>query len=268
MARNLITIRLLGAEQDGGDVRLSELIDQLEAFSDALRQTEKALSGKSNAFVYYKVVDLTHKSPATIVLEPVAPPSSPVSGNAVRKNFISAVRMIRNKRQAPHASNLAMLESYKFLSERANRIQRVEVVETPNKVIPIDSIFSKQVDEIIGPDTFSFGSVSGKLEALNFHRTLKFFIFPTIGPHRISCDFKPYLREDVKRALDSYVTIEGRLRYKQMEKYPYAIDAKKIEIHEPDKDLPTLHELRGITPNSTGGVSAEDFVRSLRDANW
>ena len=44
MARDLITIRLMGSEKDGGHVRLSEFIDQLEAFIEALRQTERILS--------------------------------------------------------------------------------------------------------------------------------------------------------------------------------------------------------------------------------
>lgn len=268
MPRDLITIRLMGSEKDGGHVRLSEFIDQLEAFSEALRQTERALSGKNSAYIYYRIVDLTHNSPATIVLEPVAPPSAPVSAKAVRKNFITGVREIRNKRQAPFGANLAMMESYKSLSAKVNRIERVELVESPTKVIPIDSVFSKQVDEIIGPDTFSFGSVSGKLEALNFHKTLKFFIFPTVGAQRISCEFKPNLREKVKLGLDHYVTIEGRLRYKQMDQFPYAIDAKDIDVHEDDAQLPTLHDLRGISPNSTEGMSAEEFVRSIRNANW
>jgi hypothetical protein len=267
MARELITIRLLGSEKDGGHVRLSEFIAQLDAFSEALRQTERALSGKNSAQIYYRIVDLSHRSPATIVLEAVAPPSSTVSAKAVKTNFISGVKGIRDQRKAPAGANLAMMESYRSLSPKPNRIE-VELVESPKKVIPIDSVFSRQVDEIIGPDSFSFGSISGKLEALNFHNTLKFFIFPTVGAQRISCDFKPNLRGEVKLGLDHYVTIEGRLRYKQMDRFPYAIDAKKIDVHEDDSALPTLHDLRGIAPNSTEGMSAEEFVRSLRNANW
>ena len=264
-----ITIRLLGSEKDGGDVRLSDFIDQLDAFAEALRQTERALSGQSQTFIYYKVVDLTHNSPATIVLEAVARDRSPVTPNAVTNNFINGVRSIRNKKRAPQGADLAMMRAYKALasSEKKN-IQRVEIVETPSKVISIDSVFSKQVEEIIGPDIYSIGSVSGRLESINLHNTLRFAIFPSIGPTRISCEFRPALRPQVKSALDHYVTISGRLRYKQMDKFPYAIDAKEIDIHEPDADLPSLHSIRGITTDSMEGQSAEEFVRSIRDANW
>jgi hypothetical protein len=262
MAKNRITIRLVGSAKDGGDVRLSEFIEQLEAFSEVLRQTERALSGRNSNFIYYKVVDLTHQSPATVVLEPVARNSSPVTPRALKNNFIAGVNAIR-KKKAPHGADLAMMESYRALSAPKRNIERVEVVETPNKIIPIDSAFSKQVDEIIGPDIYSFGSVSGRLESVNLHNTLKFVIFPAVGPQRISCEFRPDLRVKVKTALDNFVTISGRLRYKKMDRYPYAIDAKEVDIHEQNSDLPTLHDLRGVSSNSTEGMSAEEFVRSI-----
>jgi hypothetical protein len=269
MAKNRITIRLVGSERDGGDVRLSEFIAQLEAFSEVLKQTERALSGRTSNFIYYKVVDLTHSSPATVVLEPVARNASPVTPHAVTHNFLAGVRAIRRKK-APQGADLAMMESYRALSNVSlkHNIQRVEIVETTKKVIPIDSVFSEKVDEIIGPDIYSFGTLSGRLESINLHNTLKFVIYPVVGPQKITCEFKSQLRAKVKAALDNYVTISGRLRYKQMDKYPYAIDAKDIDLHELHSDLPTLHDLRGISSNSTEGMSAEEFVRSIRNANW
>ena len=264
---NRITIRLLGSARDGGDVRLSEFIEQLEALSEVLRQTERALSGKNSNFIYYKIVDLTHNSPATVVLEPVARPASPVTPRAVTNNFFAGVRAIKEKK-APHGADLAMMESYRALAAPKRDFQRVEILETAKKILPIDSAFSKQVEEIIGPDIYSFGSISGRLERVNFHNALRFVVFPAVGPERIACEFRPDLRKRVKEALDNYVTVTGRFRYKKMDKFPYAIDAKDIDIHEPDDELPTLHSLRGLAPNSTEGMSAEEFVRSIRDANW
>lgn len=269
MANKRITIRLVGSDKDGGDVRLSEFIEKLEEFSDALRQTERALSGLSSNFIYYKVVNLTHTSPATVTLEAVARPSAPVSPRIVTNNFIAGIRSIRNKRAAPSVADLPMLQSYKALVIAPNRqIQRVEIVETAKKIIPIDSVFARQVDEIIGPDVYSFGEISGRLESVNLHNTLKCVIFPSVGPQKVACDFKPELRAKVKAALDNYVTISGRLRYKQIDKFPYAIDAKDIDIHEVHEELPKMNDIRGISIKSTEGQSAEDFVRSIRNANW
>ena len=269
MANTRITIRLVGSEKDGGDVRLSEFLAQLEAFSDALRITERALSGQDRNYIYYKVVDLTHQSPATITLEGVAKPTAPVKPRAVTRSFLQGVRAIRNQRKPPQSADLAMLQAYRALSIPANRtIERIEIVETPKKIIPIDSAFAQRVDDIIGPDFYSFGEIAGRLEAVNLHNVLRCVIFPTVGPKKVTCEFKPEKRAEVKAALDNYVTVSGRLRYKQIDKFPYAIDAKDIDVHEPLEGLPKLNDLRGVSPNSTEGMSAEDFVRSVRDANW
>jgi hypothetical protein len=269
LANKRITIRLQGSEKDGGDVRLSEFIRQLEAFSEALRQTERALSGLSDNYVYYKVVGLTHNSPATIVLEGVARRKSPVAPYRVMNGFVSGIKGIRNKRRPPQGADLGMLKSYQALAAPQNKhIQSIEIIEPDQKVIPIDSAFSKQVEDIIGPDIFSYGSISGRLERVNFHNTRKFEIFPTVGAQKVTCVFKPELRRQVKDALDNYVTISGRLRYKQWDKHPYAIDAKSIDVHEEHALLPGLHDLRGTSPKFEEGMSSEEFVRSIRDANW
>lgn len=269
MATKRITIRLVGSEEDGGDVLLSDFLSQLEAFSDALRQTERALTRRDKNFIYYKVVDLTHNSPATITLEAVARPSAPIKPHEFTSSFIRGVRSIRNQRKAPATADLAMLESYRDLAAPASgKIRRVEIVETAKKVIPIDSAFTRQVEEIIGPDAYSYGDISGRLEAVNLHNMLKCVIYPPVGPRKVACTFKPDMRAKVKQALDTYVTISGRLKYKQVDRYPYAIDGKEIDIHEAASDLPSLDDLRGISPNSTEGMSAEEFVRSIRDANW
>ncbi len=148
------------------------------------------------------------------------------------------------------------------------KIERVEIVERNNKIIPIDSYFTEKVEQVIGPDTFAFGSISGRLERVNLHNAHRFEIFPTVGPKRVVCLFKDPLLPKVKLALNSYVTVSGRLRYKMWDKFPHAIDAKDVDPHQADNTLPTFDELRGIAPRSTADMSAEDFVRLIRDANW
>ena len=40
---------------------------------------------------------------------------------------------------------------------------------------------------------------------------------------------------------------------------------EKLEVHPPDKKLPRLADLKGISPKCTGTMSSVDFVRALRD---
>lgn len=264
-----ITIRFVGSAKDGGDVRLSEFIEQLEAFKDALKQTERILSGSDHQSVYYKIVGLSHNSPAEMTLEAVAPPKAPVSASALTTKFVSSLRQIRSRKIPPANSDLVSLESYRKLTVPLQKnLQAVEVFEQKGKVVPIDCIFTERIDQIIGPDTVASGSLAGRLERVNFHNSLTFDIYPSVGPQRVRCVFQPELKEKVKRALDGYCTVTGKLRYKQWDQYPYRIDAHNIDTHENNANLPTLHDLRGLARDSTGRMSAEDFVRSIRNGNW
>jgi hypothetical protein len=66
--------------------------------------------------------------------------------------------------------------------------------------------------------------------------------------------------------LDRYVCVNGKLRYKRLEDFPYAIDAEEIEIMPFDDELPNLFDIRGIAPNLTSGRTTEDFLEAIRDA--
>jgi hypothetical protein len=189
----------------------------------------------------------------------------------VVRTFKSDLRAL-SKRKPPKKADLEVLESYGEIASPFQRnLRRVEVVESKSKVIPIDNTFSEKVEHVIGPDSFAYGSIAGRLERVNLHNVSKFQIFPTVGARRVTCDFRPgdlRLRAQVKQALDTYVTVHGRLRYKKWDQYPHAIDAKSIDIHESPGELPSLNDLRGVAPDATGDVSAEEFVRTIRDANW
>jgi hypothetical protein len=63
--------------------------------------------------------------------------------------------------------------------------------------------------------------------------------------------------------VDKYVTVFGRLRYKTWDRYPYAITADDIEVH--DVAATTLDDLKGIAPHATGNLTTQEFVDRLND---
>lgn len=264
-----ITIEFKGSDADAGDVRLSEFLEQLEAVKEALKQTERVVSGRPDQHIYYKIVDLSHSSPSRVVLEPVYPVDKVLrkSLSVVPDALTSSIRVLQFGRKPPARADLAMLESYKTLGASRN-LKEMTISTSPQKVVSINQGFSERVERAIGPDIFAPGSISGRLERVNLHNTRSFDIFPPIGPPKIRCHFEEADRAKVKNALDNFVTVKGRLRYKTWDKHPHAIDVKFIDIHEPDADLPMMDDLRGIAPDATGGLSSEDFVRTIRENNW
>ena len=263
MAR--ITVTIEGSSEDSGHVRLTEFIKQLEAVRTSLKQTERLVSDSDTPSLYYRIVELTYSSPVRIVIEPASSdPNSNGLGDRTVKRFVTNLRQVSNGRR-PAQVDLSALQSYQNLTSMLK--QHVGKVEIRNgdKPVIIDNKFAKRIAKIIGPDEIAKGSVSGMLEWLNLHNANRFHIYPTVGPQKVDCDFPANLRPKVIEAVDKYVQVFGGLRYKHLEKFPYAVNVEHIEVLPDEKDLPTLYDLRGIAPDATGDLSAADFVRALRD---
>lgn len=266
-----ITLTLEGSRTDQGHVRLSDLVEELEALKEALRQTERSMFANEPNQVYYRIVDASHSSPLKLVLEPVPvrpDRTSRARAKRVTSAFVGSMRQIK-KRKRPDNADLPMLESFRDLGNTLGKnVERIEISDSRGKVIPIDRAFQERISDVIGPDEFAIGSISGKLEKLNLHNTSRFEIFPTIGPKRVVCIFDEKDLEDVRKAVKRYVTVTGRIRYKQWAEFPHAIDMKHLDIHEMEADLPSINDIRGIAPNASNGLRSEDFVRQVRDEEW
>ncbi len=272
MAARRITIKVLGAEEDRGHVRLSEFIRQLDVIRAALRQTERHLAGSDESLVYWRVVDLRHESPATVVLEDV-----PVrrKGNAqtipprVVERFVHDLGEIRAGHAIPRKErDLALLESYRDVAGLVDRNVQTLTITGAKRTVKITPKFKDNLERIIGPDESAQGSISGVLEAINLHNALKFQIYPVVGASRVLCHFAEAQKAQVIAGLDKYVRVTGRVLYKSWSQHPHAVHVDQVEIFPPDDELPTLHSLRGTAPDATSGVPADVFIRERRDAEW
>lgn len=132
--------------------------------------------------------------------------------------------------------------------------------------IPVTRELEHRIDQIIGPDILAEGTIAGDLETVNVHNRSTFYIYPTVGPKKVLCNFPVHLFEAVKLGLKQYVSVSGKLRYKAREPFPYAIDVTDIEINPPGNELPSLWDLRGIEEHATGDVDSVAFIRAMRDA--
>ena len=274
MAGNNITIRLEGVPQENGHVKLTVLIKQLEALRDALVNTERTITGSDTSTVYYRVVGLSHSSPAQITLEPVTIKKKSVPKKrqrdyrgAINRRLFSNLKAIRNNKM-PANTDLAALESYKELSAPLGReLLKIDILNGRNSVA-IDNNFSNGINTVVGEEKVMTGSITGVLDILNLHNTNKFTLHPIIGAPRITGEFPNSLKEEVKNSIEKYVRVYGELYYKTKHPHPYKIDAQKIEIvtlRDP-KELTT--RLKGSVTNVPMDIPSDEFIHSQRSANW
>ena len=269
MANKKIRIQLTGSPGDNEDVRLDDFIQQLHAVEKALRETERLISGHEQVSIGYKVVGLSRSSPSSVELEPVPLKGSlPQYTDAVVDNFSNELELIKQKGELIGEPELERLHTYRELgSRKENLITRLRI-SVGLRHITIDHMFQEKLNNILGPDELIGGSVSGMLEALNFHNTNKFTLYPFLGARKVFGTFTQQLRPKVKDAVGNYVTVIGELRYKQWSAFPHGIIADDLDIHPPESELPTLTELRGAFAGVTGDLNSVEYIDNIRNASW
>jgi len=274
MAGKRITIALEGDLDDRGDVRLPALIEQLQSFKRALSYAEShAAAGGKKPSVEYRLVDL-HHSEAAFTFEAFPEDALDDRTGAVIYEFRTRLKQIQSG-QVPDDVSIEELEAYQELAPTPERrIRRVDVTfDAPAALAKVETIqmtleFRQQVAELIGPEEFAWGTMTGRLEALNLHEKNLFYLYPPVGPSRVTCMFKREIREDVKLAVDHYVEVAGKLHYKRRSKFAQRMsDVYSVEVLDTDNDRPRLSELRGIAPDVTGGIDTREFVDTL-DEEW
>jgi hypothetical protein len=265
MEQNSFKIQITGAFEDNEHVRLTDFIEQLNAIKETLNELDKKLSKTSTTTVDYKIVDLSHSSPSSVVLEAI--PLDPNNNNTVQiiDRFFEGIEKI-NSGTAPEDFDSNMLERFgKIGKSYKRRINRVMFFRNSTSV-QIGETFEAKIKQIVGEDKLYDGSVEGTLEMINLHRGVnKFNIYPIIGVQKITCHFPNKLLKDAISSVGRYINVTGKLIYKERDKFPYKIDVQSIEIYPEENELPNIFDLRGIAPDMIGNISSEEFVRRGRD---
>ena len=265
MAKNRLQVTVEGDPKDHGHVRLSDFLKQLEAVRKALRRTEELFQGEERNPVYYRIIGARHKSPLTVTLEAVADKSPDLPPKVVGK-FLDSIKQIRQSGTIPKDFDYPTAEAYREIVGPQHNYVASLVIANSRRRFVIDHKYEEGIAKAIGPDEFTEGSITGTLDTLKLHNTTAFEVFPTIGPKRVVCHFPAHLKEKVKQALERYVCVYGKLRYKHWDRFPHAVDAVDLEIYPPEEELPTLSELRGMAPDLTDGLGEQEFLEKVRDA--
>jgi len=266
-----IVLTIVGLAEDNGDVEFKSFLEQLELVRRAIHETKRIIfnDDENKKIAYFKVTDLSHQSPAKIVLEAV--PYSVETTNQTEElvnEFFNSLSEIEQGR-LPKRFDFEAIDAFREMSRPVNNkkidlftISRNGDVHTNINEFPI------KIDAILGPDVLEYGSAKGRLEYLNLHeRANIFYIYSTHELPKIKCRFPSKLRADVIKAIDKYVTVYGTKKFKpNIKSYnPYEILVDNVVIHPDVNELPKLIDLFGTAPDATGDKSSEEFVRGIRD---
>lgn len=263
----VLRLHMEGVDELGGDVRLGAFIDKLAAFKAALAETENLVSREGSPSVDFVVSELSHSSPAMVGVLPISLADHGQQAKRVADSFVTFLGEVRN-RTARVDSDRARLVGHlrKLVAGVGERFERLWIDGPGIAPIPLDDVVAKALDDALPDVRREFGTVKGVVKRYSGVGKQPYFkVVPPVGGVEIKCIFPPDLLGLAAASVERNATVEGELKSYEDDLWPHEVRVRHIEIHPFDSNLPTLSELAGSAPDSTGELSAAQFVRELRN---
>ena len=260
-----IELVIEGLSEEGGRVRLSTFMSQLQHLSAVLSKLAKdANDGKQGS--EFQIVGLSYASPYRVVLEPKPHPSRPFAGHQVVSRLVEVARSFEST-ESLIGMDADLLEDFKALAKPVGKDIKNTAIFFNGTVLDLTPKIALRVEEALAIDEECDGFIEGMLEQINLHHGANtFHIYPDVGPKKVTCHFPVVLIDEAIAAVGRRVEVIGSLKYRLGAPFPHQITVTGVEAIPSDYELPDWDDLRGRAPDATGQLSSEAFVRELRDA--
>lgn len=264
MATDTRHVRLIleGLASEDGHVPFATFLQELQHLRAAL----KAVGGPRRG-VGYRVVELSHASPAIVGLESVQTAGHEPTSDTAILDLGRLLSDIEEEDAEPGEHAPAAVTNLIQMTHPVGRRVASAKLDVAGRTFNLGLSFRERGERLLAPEEHYDGAIRGMLEAINIHEGAnRFWIYPDIGPSRVSCHFVRELEETALGAVGRFVEVRGVFYRKLVARFPHRAEVKVMEVYPPEEELPTLEELRGAVPGVTGDLSAEEFVRRIRDA--
>lgn len=261
-----IAFSLEGFPEDGGHVDFSVFAAQVRRLSDILEHIDNLRPYGTGKKIRYRVVRLSHSSPATIFLQPVLEEHELNDPDNGVNTFISIVNCINSNGELPPWVDRPLLKKIRSLNKPVGRSVCRSWLRFAGQEIAFSRDTSDRIRTILTWIEVAEGSLKGRVEAIYLHRGCNvFYLYPESDYPRVTCHFPAKMREESLSAIDNLAIVTGRMEYKRGSISPHKVQVREIDVIRDPDSLPTLKDLRGIAPDLTGGLNSVDYVRRVRN---
>lgn len=256
-SRVKLTIHPSGGDEK--DVLAGDFLKQVTALRDLV-----LLSVTDGAAVDTKIVGLSRNSPAAIEIAPFWKADSKPIGMA---SYFESIGVVLDKGLAPRNLGRPVFDALKEFVSVIGKGVRTATLQVGDQIVEVNAEAKRRVEDVFEPDYSAEGSIDGMLEAVNIHGNRnQFALYPVVGPSRVTCFFTQDMFGEIQPALGKYAIVNGELKYRWREKFPF--EARVIAIETVDEaDQPNFDTIRGLAADATRGKPSEEFVRDIR-SGW
>ncbi len=222
---------------------LDDFLSELGNIKKTLDSLNEDLHPNGTGQLSYEIVKLRKESPTYVE---ILPRTKGNKINGLIDNFYEGLKFIpQGKIPKDYSTNT--IKAYSQIGLSTTRNELIFYGSNKKNKLKIKESFDKYINEIEQPRIFTeHGSISGKLDALNFHGTKKILtIYPNYAP-AVNCIIDENFLSVIEKAIQKKVTITGKIKRKINEKYPFEIFVENIKIHKSSEEIPKVDELWGM----------------------
>jgi hypothetical protein len=260
-----VTLTLEGTKKESGHIRVTDFAKTLKSFVNVVNSSTNPDSKAQKPSLYFRIIALSHNSPATITMEAISKDVRYDERVIVIKNMLENLSRIKDDEDL-RTVDYRLLNALSELTLPIGQTMNNLKLSWTDQVVELDSKYKEKVNTIMSKEESYPGTLRGMLEFINLHASNNLFrIYPDVGPPLVSCRFSQELTEVAISAIQKFVVVSGLLIQKQIARFPHEIDVDTIEILPEEENLPTLYDLQGVAPGATGNMLSEDFIRNIRN---
>ena len=221
MPDKIVKLVIEGAPNDKFQIRFADFLRELNLFLQLLNETDRIIQPNGNLSNDYKIIDLSHSSPATVTIEAVPVNPDHDTTEIVISEMFSLLKGIGTGDPLPQKLTTPFLTSVRDMSSIVGSSLTAIRIVGQNDEINMTRVFSERVRHLLRSEEASPGAIRGMLESINIHNGVNVFrIYPDIGPRKLSCHFSSELLKNAITGVGKYVEVRGILKYKTSAKYP------------------------------------------------
>lgn len=245
--------------------------DFLEAANNLLRlATEVDLAFSQAArTVDWALKRLSYASPAVLEFEPITRDGQPDNRMDIADAVIAGIESLKVTPERPrYFTDQALTSARALVGILGQRITRIIIFSSDVRVVECEETIAKNVRTILRPGREMLGSVDGYLQAMDSHAGFRFALFEPVFSRRIEGrldeNAPDNLKDEIVRLFERRVRISGILRT-NVRGEATGVKAQAIIPLRTAASFRSSDEVAALF-DITDGMSAEDYVRSLRDA--
>jgi hypothetical protein len=260
-----VSFVLKGDDRGTDHVRAGDFVSFLQRLIACLSAIDEGIHGQ--AAHYLRVKELRTSS-ASATLEPVVHDSKWQKRHIYRplaEPFSELMSAAKERRPAPSWATVEILQKTRELFETPKHVASAEIIVCGERV-RIDDDFRRAVDEFIGGEVRSIGSIAGQLEGINVHSSRLAYLYPGDGTS-VACEFAEEMTVSVIAALGKRVKIAGLIARRLNSNRPVRVRILEIEDLPENSELPLFASLLGSSAGATHGLSSEEYLSKLREGD-